>query len=289
MELANLMDGSTPFITNLSVYSASAITAGSFITIDHGTAVTDVGFTVSISTSSSCCNDFCGINTVGSAGASAAQENLAFGGQSFNIPTDGIPDRGIADGGECFLPVVVSPGAIWYGWYSATTGAGTAGTNIYNLTASNSTNVVGVLLGNQSLVGSWVYSLATVSSGTATYSGQLRQISNSAATTSLTMITAWQVSTDTEAIMTYSVGSLGVAFDNIAGTATYLGSRITGGAGSANRNDGSQCKLLASSIGHDAAPLHRLTQRVDDGLDGVRNAKVYSELVFVNNYWTNAV
>jgi hypothetical protein len=287
MELAHLMDGQTPYITNLTVYSASVIEAGSFMTIDEGTAVTNVGCTVSTSTSSTNCADFLGVNTVATSQASAAQENLAFGGQSFNLDTDGIPNRGISTGGSDYIPVLLSPGAIYFGYYSTTTGAATAGVNVYNLTASNTTNVVGVLLGNQQLAGSWIYSLSTVSGGTATYSGQVRQIANSAATTSLTMLTAWQVSTDTEAVMTYALNTIGVAFNNVSGSANWLASRITGGANSASRNDGAQCKIIASLMQHDNAPLHRLTQRVDDGLDGVENGKVYSELVFKDNFWTD--
>lgn len=287
MELANLMDSNVPYITNLSVYSASAIDDGSTLTISQGSAVTNVGYTVSVLTTSGAADNFIGITQISTSFASAAQENLAFGGQSFNIDTDGIPDRGISTGGTDYVPTLLSPGAIYYGYYSTTTGAGTAGVNVYGLTASNTTNVVGVLLGNQGLVGSWVYSLADVSTGTATFSGQVRQISNSAATTSLTMLTAWQVSTDTEAVMTYNAGQLGAAFNNVSGTASLLASRITGGASSAHRNDGAQVQIIASSISHDNAPLHRLTQRVDDGLDGVTQGRLYSEIVFKDNYWTN--
>ena len=286
MQLAQMMDGRTPYITNLTVYSASVVDAGSILLAQGGTATTDVGHTVSTASTTAAADNFTGINTISSSQASAAQENLALGGQSFNIDTDGIPNRGISTGGSDYLPVSISPAAIYYGWYSGTTGAATVGTNVYSLTASATTNVIGVLLGNQQLAGCWIYSLATVSSGTATFSGQVRQISNSAATTSLTMLTAWQVSTDTEAIMTYSLGSLGANFDNVGGQGrNYLGSRVTGGAAGASRADGLQCKIIASAMQHDAAPLHRLTQRVDDGLDGVTHGKVYSELVFTDNAW----
>lgn len=286
MQLSKLMGGDTPYITNLAVYSASAIDIGSVLIADAGSATTNVAHTVSTVSTTAAADNFTGITTISSQQAVASKENLALGGQSFNIDTDYIPNRGISTGGTDWLPAVVSPGAIYFGRYSATTGAGTVGVNVYDLTASATTNVVGVFLGNQQLVGCWIYSLADVSSGTATFSGQVRQISNSAATTSLTMVSAWQVSTDTEAIMTYAYNTLGVNFDNVDGTGrALLGSRVTGGAAGASRADGLQAKVLASSIQHDAAPMHRLTQRVDDGLDGVTGGKVYSEIVFTDNAW----
>lgn len=290
MELANLMDGNVPYVTNLSVYSASAIANGAAMIISHGTAITNLGYTVSISTSSTNCDDFIGITQVSSSFATAAQENLALGGQSFNIDIDGLPDRGLSTGGNDWLPILLSPGAIYFGLYSGTSGAATAGTNLHSFTASNSTNVVATIIGAQSNAGSWIYSLSSVSTGTATFSGQLRQVSNSAATTSLTMLTAWQVSADTEAIMTYSPAGISCSFNLKVGTASEFGSLAASAAvNTAARNEGAQMKVLRSSIQHDAAPFHVLTQRVDDGLDGVTGGKVYSEVVFRDNYWTGSV
>lgn len=286
VQLSKLMGGDTPYITNLAVYSASAIDIGSILVVTTATVSVDIGHTVSTVSTTACADNFSGINTISTRQAVASKENLALGGQSFNIDTDYIPNRGQVDGGNDWLPAIISPGAIYFGHYSGTTGAATVGTNVYGFTAANSTSNTAALLGNQQLVGCWLYSLATVSSGTATYSGQLRQISYSASTILLTTITAWQTSTDTEAIMTYSLGSLGANWDNTQGTGrSLLGSRVTAGAAGASRADGAQTKVIASSIQHDAAPMHRLTQRVDDGLDGVTNGKVYSEIVFTDNAW----
>ena len=291
MQLANLMDGKTPYITNLTVYSASAIDQGAFMTIDHGTAITNVGCTVSVNTGSANCANFMGCTTLSSSQATAAQENLGLGGQSFNIATDTLPDRGISTGGSNYLPVLVSPGAIWYGRYDQTTGTGTVGVNVKTFTAADTTAVEFVVCDLTSNAGAWMYTLATVSTGTATFSGQLRQISNSVASTSFTTLTSVQLSADSEAVVTYSPAALGCTFSIATPggvpTASVFGSIAASAAvGSASRNDGAQMKVLASCIQHDAAPLHRLTQRVDDGLDGVTNGKVYSEVVFIDNYWT---
>lgn len=287
MKLAKLMDGKTPYITNLTVYSASAISDGAFMTVDQGSAITNVGTTVTVGTGSANVANFKGCTTLSSSFGSAAQENLALGGQSFNIDTDGLPDRGISTGGSDFLPVLISPAITWFGLYTGTSGAATAGTNLHSFTASNTTNVVGTIIGDSSAAGGWIYSLSSVSTGTATFSGQLRQVSNSAATTSLTMVTAWQVSTDTEAILTYSPAAVKCSFNLKSGTASEFGSIAASAAvNTAATNLGAAMQVVASCIQHDAAPFHRLTQRVDDGLDGVTNGKVFSEVVFLDNYWT---
>lgn len=286
MQLANLMSGQTPYITNLPVYSATSFNQGSFITIDIGTAITNVGYTVSANTSSANCDNFCGISMLSTSQATAAKENLALGGQSFNIDTDGIPNRGISTDGTDYLPVLLSPSATYFGLYDQTTSTtATVNVNLKTITASNSTSVVFVICGSSHNNGAWAYSLATVSAGTATYSGQLRQIANSAATTSFTMVSAWQVSTDTEAVVTYGPSEYNCAF-SLNGTANLFGTIAASAAvDTASRNDGASMRTLFSSIQHDAAPMHRLTQRVDDGLDGVTGGKVYSEVVFIDNYW----
>ena len=288
MQLANLMGGKTPYITNLTVYSASAINQGAFVVVSDGTAITNMGFTVSTNTGSANCTDFCGCTTLATSVASLAQENLGLGGQSFNMPSTGIPNRSIGTAGQAYIPVLLSPGAVYFGRYDQTTGAATAGVNVHSFTASNTTNVVYTICGLTSNAGAWAYSVATVSTGTATFSGQLRQIANSAASTSFTMVSAWQVSTDSEAVVTYSPAALGCSF-SLNGTADIFGTIArSAAAGSAARNDGAQMKVIATSIKHDAAPFHRLTQRVDDGLDGVTNGQLYSEVVFLDNYWNNA-
>ena len=288
MELANTMDGQTPYITNLPIYSTAAINNGSLIVASIGTAITDVGYAVSTNTGSGNVADAAGCNQVSTVLASAAQENLAFGGQSFNIDTDGIPNRGLSTGGTDYLPVLLSPGATWFGRYDQTTSTtATVNINLKTITASNTTNVIFGICGSSHNNGSWAYSLADVSAGTATFSGQVRQIANSAATTSFTMLTAWQVSTDSEAVVTYGPAEYICTF-SLNGTADIFGTIAASAAvNTASRNDGAAMCVLANMMKHDAAPIHRLTQSVDDGLDGITGGQVYSEVVFLDNYWNN--
>lgn len=286
MELAHLMEGRTPLVTNVYVYSAATVLDGAILLAgaSAGSAVTDMGAVASALTTSAQADAFMGITQVSSAFASASKENLGQNAQAFRIDTDGIPNRGTTTGGD-FMPLCISPEAVYYGTFTSATGAAAASYNVMEFTAGATTNKVigtawGTTIGRSNM---WLFSLATVSGGAATYSGQLRYVTNSVATTSATLYTAMDTTADTECIATYKP-----LVKNAVPTAAHnmLGSMALSGASSAAQEEGIQITAMDALITHDAAPTHRLRFHVDNGLNGLTGVKIMQEIVFTDSYLT---
>jgi hypothetical protein len=281
MELSHLQQGRTPFVTNVQVYAASAVDDGAMMVVGNtGSALTNIGATITVSTSSTVANSVVGITQVSSATGSASKENLGTNSHAFRIDTDGIPNRGTATGGD-WLPLCISPDAVYYGRYSQTTGAGTASDNIIGFTASTGLLVTAGTVGSQAhKTGAWCYSVGTVSGGAATYSGSLRYITNSSSTVDFVILTAMNISTDSELVLTNSPLFNSVMFTS---GASLLRSRCSAGAATATRNDGAQIRALDVVGQWDSSPFHRLRYHVDDGLDGLAGVQLYDELIFTDS------
>lgn len=286
MELAHLMEGRTPLVTNVYVYSAATVLDGACLIAgaSAGSAVTNIGAIMATVVTTSATNDaFVGITQVSSAMGSASKENLGMNAAAHRIDTDGIPDRSTTTGGD-FMPLCISPEAVYYGTFTSATGAAAASYNVMNFTGSATTNddldPWGSIIGRKNC---WLFSLATVSGGAATYSGQLRYVTNSVATDSSTKSTAMVTSTDTECITTYQPLWMG-GITNAAGN--MLGSVALAGSATAAMREGAQIISLDALISHDQAPTHRLRYHIDDGLNALTGVKVMQEIIFTDSYLT---
>ena len=75
MQLSRLTEGRTPFIMNVTVFSATAIVEGALLVT--GATTTAQGATVTVATTTASNADFIGVTQVGSLLASVSKENAA--------------------------------------------------------------------------------------------------------------------------------------------------------------------------------------------------------------------
>lgn len=272
--------GLSAYITNVPVFRAgSAIEQGSVMV--SGATTTAQGATNTVAADTTDANNFIGVSIVSSSQASAAPENVnGIGWARFNIATSGVCARGTTNNGQDWLPLCINVDAFYLGAYSTTTGAGTASNNWNGFSASTTTNIITGTTGLD-VLGGWLFSVATVSGGTATFSGSLRYIANQAATTSLTLRTAMSKSADSEMIWWDRLWKQSGVFR--VGTTDFLRS-VSGTSGSGLKLNGVSMVITENYVQHDAAPLHALRTWVDDGLNGLTGVRAYSEVRFTDPY-----
>lgn len=285
MQLSKIAGGRTPFITNVTVFSATAIVEGAMLV--SGASSTAQGAAVSVALDTTDGVNAIGVTQLGSSLATQSKENNAPNSHAFSIPSSGFPVTGTsaaAASGRPYLPLCINVDALYYGLYSTTTASGTASDTVGTWTASTITALVRGTTGLDQL-GGWLFSLSGVSpsGATPTFSGSLRYIANQAATTSLTLVTAMNVSTDSHMIWVQRTwkkeGTLNATADKIRSA--------SGSSGTGLKLTGTKMLSIESWMVADHAPLHPLRVHVDDGLNGLTGARFFSELQFTNPFLIN--
>ena len=276
MQLTKIAGGMTPFITNVTVFSATAISKGAFLV--SGASTTAIGAIVTTTLSTDLGNNFFGVTQEASSLLFQSRENLAPNSHAFRIPSSGLPSTGSnSTAGQCYMPLCVNLNAFYAALYSTTTGTGTTGDTIGTWSASTTTVATRGSVGTD-LLGGWLFSLAGVNTAgnTPTFSGSLRYIGNSTAGSSVSLLTAMNISTDSHMIQTYRTWKKCGVWNT---TATNLRS-FSGTSATAFQIDGSRMVVIENYINADHAPTHPLRSWVDDGLNGLTGVELYSELSF---------
>lgn len=285
MQLSRVMDARTPMIMNVTVFSATAIVEGALLV--SGASSTAQGAVVTVSLDTSDGNNFIGVTQVGSSFALQSKENGAPNSHAFNIPSSGFPVSGTAGttGPTAkplnYLPLCVNTEALYYGIYSTTTGAATASDTVGTWTASTTTAAVRGTTGID-VLGGWLFSLASVNSAgnTPTFSGSLRYIANQAATTSLTLLTAMNISTDSHMLWADRTWKKSIVLNT---TADKIRSQ-SGSSGTGLHLNGARAVRLDNYMVADHAPMHPLRPWVDDGLNGLTGLRMFGELYFTSPF-----
>ena len=285
MQLSRVMDGRTPFITNVTVFSATAIVEGALLV--SGASTTAQGAAVSVALDTTDGLNAIGVTQLGSSLATQSRENNAPNSHAFSIPSSGFPVTGTsaaAASGRPYLPLCINPDAAYFGLYSTTTASATASDTVGTWTASTITALVRGTTGID-VLGGWLFSLTAVSpsGATPTFGGSLRYIGNQAATTSLTLLTAMNVSTDSHMIWVQRTWKKG---GTLNATADKLRSQ-SGSTGTGLQLNGTKMLSIENYMDADHAPMHPLRVHVDDGLNGLTGAKFFSEMVFTSPYLMN--
>jgi hypothetical protein len=132
------------------------------------------------------------------------------------------------------------------------------------------------------VLGGWVFSLGSINSAgnTPTFSGQLRYIANTAATTSVTFLTAMQISADSHMTWVDHTWKKSMILNS---TADKLRSQ-SGSSGTGFQLNGARAVRIENFINADHAPTHPLRSWVDDGLNGLTGVELYSELRFTSPF-----
>jgi len=280
MQLAKTLNGQTPFITNVTVFSATAIVKGAMLVSGASTTAQGAAVTVTLDTTDGL--NFIGVTQEGSSLLTQSKENLAPNSHAFRIPSSGFPVTGTAStAGLCHMPLCINHNASYMALYSTTTGSGTASDNVATWTASTITALVRGTTGTD-VLGGWIFSLAGTNSAgnTPTYSGSLRYIANQAATTSVTLFTAMNMSADSHCTWVDRTWKHSGVLNS---TADKLRSQ-SGSSGTGFQLNGVHMVRLDNFINADHAPTHPLRSWVDDGLNGLTGVELMSEVIFTQPY-----
>lgn len=283
MDLSRLVSGANdPFTTNIPVYLATTVDglkAGAIVSV--GATGSTRGFTLSVATTTAAAKDVMGVLAIS---ASFAYANVADGqnrstkGSDFRVQSDLICDRG-ATGGNDWLPAVINPDALYFGWYSTTQAAATAGDTItQTITASTGTTVT-VASFDQDQVGGWLFSYSSNSTATPTFSGQLRYISVSTQTGLVGLLTAMNVSTDSSLV---AMDPAGIRRSVVSSDGRYLRSQ-----GAAGLKVAQGVYIFDNYGSWDNAPMHPLRSWMDDGKNGLTGVKLFSEVFLYDHYAFN--
>lgn len=285
MQLSRTLDSQTPFIMNVTVFSATAINEGAMLVSGASTTAQGASVTVTLDTTDGL--NFIGVTQVGSSLATQSKENAAPNSHAFAIPSNGFPSTGTAGTtgptGKplCYLPLVVNPECAYFAQYSTTTGAGTASDTVGTWTASTTTAVNRGTTGAD-ILGGWLFSLAGVNSAgnTPTFGGSLRYISNQSSTIAATLLTAMNVSTDSHMLWVdrtwKKAGILNSTADKLRST--------SGSSGTGFKLNGTHMVSIENYIQSDNKPYQPLRSWVHDGLNGLSGVKLYSEIVFTQPF-----
>jgi hypothetical protein len=276
MDLSRVMGGQTPFVTNVPVYKATtAIDDGALLTFSGNTANLK-GAQLSVAITTAANENAIGVTQVSSSQASASRENSSLNSHAFRIGTDGLADDSTPTGQD-WLPLCVNPDALYYAWYS-TTVTGDTTSDIIELGISASTGtVVTIASTSTDLAGGWLY---TDDESSSTFSGSLRHINTTVAANSFGLNTAVNVSTDSEIIW----ASAPITKQTIIGSG---GNYLRSYSGATYGKAAQSLLILDNYVIHDQAPLHPLRQWVDDGLDGLTETRIFSELAVTDSYFVN--
>jgi hypothetical protein len=281
MELSRLLSGNTPFVTNVPVYLATTVDGlKKGAVVCSGATGSNRGFTLSVATTTAACKDVQGVLQLSASFAFQASHESTNGkdASSFRVQSDLICDRG-ATGGNDWLPACINPDALYFSWYSTTQAAATAGDTItQSITASTGTTVT-IASFDQDQVGGWLFSHSANSVGTPTFSGSLRYVTVSTQTGLVGLATAMNVSTDSSLI---AMAPAGLMRSVINSTGQHLRSQ-----GAAGLQVAQGIYIFDNYGTWDNAPMHPLRKWVDDGLNGLTNARLYGEVYLIDWYAFN--
>lgn len=283
MQLSRIDSGRAPIIVPVTVFSATAIVEGAMLVSGASTTAQGAAVTVSLDTTDGL--NCIGVTQVGSSLATQSKENNAPSSMAWSIPSSGFPNTGTTTtAGQPYLPLSINADARYFGLYSTTTGSGTASDTVGTWTAGTTTAAQRGTTGLD-VLGGWLFSLGAVNSAgtTPTFSGSLRYISNQSATTHVTLLTAMNISTDSHMIW---VGRTWKKEGVLNSTADKLRS-ASGSSGTGFKLTGAHMCAVENYMVADHAPLHPLRKHVDNGLDGLTNARFYSEIVFTQPFLTD--
>lgn len=280
MELSRTLSAGVPLVMNIMVTDASTISDGALLCGNQNSTTTQ-GATLSVALNTTAGDNPVGTNQVSSAQASAAVDNVnAVNAYRFNIDTDGLANQTIITGGD-WLPLCVSPDALYYAEHGITVTSGTVSATdalVNGITAQTGTTFTVVSSSDTGHVGGWVMDNrtgATSSASTAapTFNGQLRFVSGASATVTFDLLTAMNTSTDSN--LTWAAPPQ-YNYSVISSGGNLLRSIAAGTAGSPKKVQG--LVAVENYLQQDAAPMHPLRQWVDDGLNGLTGQVIFAEL-----------
>lgn len=278
MELNRVMNGNCPFVTHVPVYKATlAIDNGAVLSVTANTAsVKGAALSVAITTAGG--KNSIGVSQVSSSLASAAPENAnSIGAERFNLGTDGLADFTTADGGQ-YMPLCVTPEALYFAWYS-TTVTGTTVSDAIELGISASVGtVVTIASTSVDFAGGWLF---TDDESASTFSGSLRHIQQTVAVHSFGLNVAMNVSTDSELIW----ASAPLAKQTIISSG---GNFLRSYSGATYGKIAQAAVILDNYIKHDSSGgMRPLRFWAHDGLDGLKNVRIFSEIALTDSYFAN--
>jgi hypothetical protein len=206
MKVSKTNIGSTPYISNVRVYSAGQIYEGALMMLAYGAlslgAPADGSkyyFSIAARDDASAALDTLGAVNCSSQFGYLDRMNNANNAAAFKIGADYYADAAISVGGN-YLPVCITPDVLYMAEYlQKADNAGGANVISANISASTSTTVTITDLQDH-LDGGFLFS-TDLTSSTAYEPGQFRCITVSAATGSCTIDSAMKVSTTTDFIL----------------------------------------------------------------------------------------
>ena len=276
MDLSRLLSGNVPFQTNVPVYLATTVNGlKKGAVVCNGATGATRGFTLAVATTTAACKDVQGVLQCDASFAFATQFEGTNGrnAASHRIQSDLIADRGAVDGND-WLPAIINPDALFFSWYSTTQAAATAGDTItQGITASTGT-VVTIASLDQDQIGGWLFSHSSNSTGTPTYSGQLRYITTATQTGIVGLATAMNLSTDSSLVLVAPNGTI---------------RSVVNSTGQHLRSQGAAGLIVAQGIYNrdsfgvwDSAPMHPLRKWVDDGANSLTGVMLYGEVYLID-------
>ena len=282
MDLSRLIGGGCPFETNIPVYLATTVDGlkkGAIVC--NGATGANKGFTLAVATTTAAAKDVMGVLAISAlfAFANVDQGNSKSSkGSDFRVQSDLICDRGAVTGND-WLPAIINPDALYFAWFSTTQAAATAGDTItQGITASTGTSVT-IASFDQDQIGGWLFSHNSNSTGTPTFSGQLRYVSTATQTGLVGLITAMNISTDSSLI---AMDPSGLKRSVLNSDGRYLRSQ-----GAAGLKVAQGIHIFDHYGAWDSAPMHPLRSWMDDGLNGLTGVKLFGEVFLFDHFAFN--
>lgn len=281
MELSRLISGQhVPFVTNIPVYLATTVNGlkrGAVVC--NGATGATRGFTLSVVTTTAACKNAVGVLQIDASFAYQMKDQgqgRSTKADNFRVPSSMICSTGMAGHNE-WLPAVINPDALYFAWYSTTQAAATASDTLTQTITASTGTVVTVASVDADLVGGWLFSHSSNSTGTPTYSGSLRYVKATVASASFGLLTAMNVSTDSSLVY---MSPQTLVDTCVSSTGVNLRS---GGVG-AGAGKAAQGIYIWDNYGQWATrPMHPLRSWMDDGLDSLVDVKLFGE-VFLRSH-----
>lgn len=270
--LSRVVGNDVPFVANVPVFaSASGLLLKECVIqlISVGTA-TGTCFALSTAADTAQAKYALGPLNMSDSDAVNDKENNSMNADAHRFASTGIPNRGSVTGWN-WMEAIVNSDQINYSLWDQTS----ANVMQTNITASTGT-VVTITNVEASVAGAWLFSTDTNSTLTNTFSGSLRY-NRMSATTVLNLVTAMNVSTDSDLVLVRPINGKLTQFDT---SARYLQSTSAAGAGVS-------VQITENFITHAQSPLTALRFWIHDGLDGlgVKSVRLYSEIMYLNHVY----
>jgi len=268
MQLARLLGGNVPYVTNIPVYDGTLLYKGQMVMRHAAWHNTETKYYINayVSGSTTEAQDSIGILQASSTDAYASKENKKLYNLSSAAPTV------VATTGFNWLPAIVNPDATYFAFYDQTLAK-----SCTTAVAASTTWVITAL--EDDIEGAWLYTTEGTDSA-ATYKGKLRYLTVSSSGTT-TIDSAVTVDTSTDFIKLLPIGH---RFCPLNLTATGMNTIIAVGT-----------TIYLENIENwgrwESAPTHALRYWNDKGLEGLggKLATFEAELVQLKHCWRNIV